>query len=74
MSPNYIVLGGIILRKSIKFDELFPLNHSVLGWIIFNEGNQRNTLKFDELLPPTYFILGGNILYEINWSNRHKFY
>ena len=29
--PNYIVLGGIILRNSSKFDELFPLNYNVLG-------------------------------------------
>ena len=71
--PNYIVKGGIILRNSSQFEEWFPLNHNVLGWIIFNEWNQRNMCKFDDLLPPIYFVSGGNILYGINWRNRHKF-
>ena len=68
----YVMCEKEKLNLCIKFDELFPLNHNVLGWIIFNEGNQRNMRKFDELLPPIYFVLGGNILYKINWRNMHK--
>ena len=40
----------ILIKNNHKFDELFPLNYSVLGGIILNENNLRNMCKSDKLV------------------------
>ena len=46
----------ILIKNGHKFDELFPLNYSVLVGIILNEINLRNMCKSDKLFLPNYIV------------------